>query len=319
MRQWRVGTLSMGLLLLSSGIGLLYAQLNRIAVMDLALKWWPLILILLGIEVLIQYYFRKDEQSKIKYDGFSIIMILIIVFSGVAIQTASHFGLTDYVQRELRSADYELTTPTTKVDAGKARNIIIHAESAPHLVVRDSSSQEVSIYGRGHIRAESREEAVKKLAENVQVTSRQDGDTLYFDLEAGIYLSNYYLTLPANAAVEMELGGTSVDISPASINNNWIIKGGSRTKMTILPDSDLLVSVYDTDINTIHGNVAWVTGDGKALTTLLQEEQARQNSGQMPGDEGDISRSFVLQAKTGQGNHRVVLMGSGEVNITQLP
>lgn len=319
MRQWRVGTLSMGLLLLGSGIGLLYAQINRIAVMDIVLKWWPLIIILLGIEVLIQYYFRKDEESKIKYDGFSIFMILIIVFSGVAIQTASHFGLVAYVQNELRSADYELTTPTTKVDASKVSSIVIHAESAPHLIVRDSSSREVSIYGRGHIRAASRKEAVKKLDESVQVTSRQDGDTLYVDLETGIYLSNYYLTLPANAAVEMELGGTSADMNPTSINNNWIIKGGSQIRLTILPDSNLLVSVYDTDINAIHGNVAWVTRDGKALETLLQEARVRQNSGQMPEDEGDISRSFVLQAKIGQGDHRLVMMGSSEVNITQLP
>ncbi|NLW92264.1 MAG: hypothetical protein GXY34_11785 [Syntrophomonadaceae bacterium] len=320
MRQWRVGTLSMGLLLLSSGIGLLYAQLNRIAVMDLALKWWPLILILLGIEVLIQYYFRKDEQSKIKYDGFSIIMILIIVFSGVAIQTASHFGLTDYVQRELRSADYELTTPTTKVDAGKARNIIIHAESAPHLVVRDSSSQEVSIYGRGHIRAESREEAVKKLAENVQVTSRQDGDTLYIDLEAGIYLYNYYLTLPANAAIEMELNSTSIDISPASINNNWVIKGGSRTKVTLMPGANILVSVLDANPSSIYGNVSWLDRDGKTLVDLRQEQQARDNYGEMnENPDNSPSEPILLQTTVGKPDHKLTLMESSEVSVNILP
>lgn len=37
MRQWRVGTVSMGLLLLFSGIGLLYAQFNQLTVAHVAL------------------------------------------------------------------------------------------------------------------------------------------------------------------------------------------------------------------------------------------------------------------------------------------
>jgi len=320
MREWRVGTLSMGLLLMGSGIGLLYAQFNRIAVVDMTLKWWPLIFILLGVEVLVQYYFRKNEDSKIKYDVFSIFIILIIVLAGVAVQSASEFGLIDYAQKELKSDNFELTSLTTKVDASKAHNIIIHAESAPHLVVRDSSTKEVSIYGRGNVRAESRELAVKKLAEGMRVSSRQEGDTLYIDLEAGMYLSNYYLTLPSNVAVEMEVDGTSVELSPARLSNDWIVKDSADAKVTILPDANLLVSALDTNLESVHGNVSWVNRDGKTLAELRQQEQAGQTNGEMNGNYNeDWDQHVQLKAAVGKTDHKLTLVGASEVSVNVLP
>ncbi|MGE5392002.1 MAG: hypothetical protein ACM3PE_13170 [Deltaproteobacteria bacterium] len=320
MRQWRVGTLSMGLLLVGSGIGLLYAQFNKLAVVDLAMKWWPLIFILLGVEVLVQYYFRKDIDNKIKYDVFSIFIILIIVVTGVVIQTTSELGLSAYLQSEIRAQNFELTSPTTKVDASKARSIVIHAESAPHLVVRDSSAKEISIYGRGNIRAESREMAVKQLAEGVQVSSRQEGDILYVDLEAGLYLSNYYLTLPGDIAAEFDLNGTSAELSPVSLSNNWLVKGGSDTRVTLLPDTNLQINLLDTNLDTIHGNVSWVDRNGKTLVELRQEKQAQQINGEMNENYNEDSDQLMeLKTVVGKPDHKLTLVGPSEVSVNVLP
>jgi hypothetical protein len=79
MRKWRVGTLSMGILLIIVGILLLYGELNGISTINLIFTWWPVILITLGIEVLAHVYFSIEESPKIKYDGFSIFIILLIV------------------------------------------------------------------------------------------------------------------------------------------------------------------------------------------------------------------------------------------------
>ena len=78
MRQWRVGTVSMGLRLLFSGIGLLYAQFNQLTVAHVSLTWWPVLFVVLGIEVLVQNYLNRKQESKIKYDIFSIFIILLI-------------------------------------------------------------------------------------------------------------------------------------------------------------------------------------------------------------------------------------------------
>jgi len=320
MREWRVGTLSMGLLLMGTGVGLLYAQLNSIAVVDLAVKWWPLIFIILGAEVLVQHYFRKNEDSKIKYDVFSIFIIIIIVLTGVATQTASEFGLMAYVQNELKSQNYELTTTTTKVNASKTRNIIIHAENIPNIIVRDSSAQEVSIYGRGNLRAESRDAALNRLAEGVRVSSRQEGDTLYVDLEASMNLFDYYLTLPGNIAVEMDLNGTSAELSPNRLGSNWIVKDSSNTKVTLLPDTNLMVSVLDTDLESVHGNVAWLNRDGKTLAELRQLEQAGPPNGEINENyHGDSDQHEQLKAVLGKADHKLTLLGAGNVTVNVLP
>ena len=78
MRQWRVGTLTMGLVLVLSGIGLLYAQFDRAGAVGSLLQWWPDIFVLLGIEVLVQNYWKKDEGSGLRYDILSIIIVSFI-------------------------------------------------------------------------------------------------------------------------------------------------------------------------------------------------------------------------------------------------
>lgn len=313
MREWRVGTLSMGLLLVASGIGLLYGQFNQVGVAQLAFKWWPLIFVVLGIEVLVQYYFRSSSQSKINYDIFSIFIILIIVTAGVVIQTAAQFGVTDYVQREIRSDNYDLTSPTSRIDASKAKNIVIHAEDGCRLIVRDSASQKVSIYERGHVKAETRQEALRILKDNVKVSSRLEGDTLYIDLDGNMYPNNYYVTLPAQAAVELERSGTQVEISPSAATHDWVLKGDGYTRASIPSGASLLVSTMDTDIESIHGNIAWTSWDGKTLFDLLKAEQALQAQGQSG------NQAPELQAKIGKGEHKLTIIGSSEITVNVLP
>ena len=86
MRTWRVGTLTMGFTLLFMGLGLLYAQINEKVVLDLVAKWWPLIFILLGAEVLWQSWQAKKSESKIAYDILGVFIIMILLCFGLTMQ-----------------------------------------------------------------------------------------------------------------------------------------------------------------------------------------------------------------------------------------
>lgn len=79
MKGFRVGTLSMGTLLILIGSLLLYGQLSGINTIKLIFNWWPVVLIMLGIEVLTYVYLSRDEKPNIKYDGFSIFIIIFII------------------------------------------------------------------------------------------------------------------------------------------------------------------------------------------------------------------------------------------------
>jgi len=90
MRKWRVGTFSMGMLLIAIGVILLAGQISGISSAKLIFSWWPIILVILGIEVLAHVYFSKEEQPKVKYDGFSIFIIIFIIIASTVIYSIGY-------------------------------------------------------------------------------------------------------------------------------------------------------------------------------------------------------------------------------------
>ena len=61
-----------------------YFQSKGIQVLDTLTAWWPVLLIILGAEVLLYLLFSKKEQSFIKYDIFSIFFIGVLGSVGIA-------------------------------------------------------------------------------------------------------------------------------------------------------------------------------------------------------------------------------------------
>ena len=84
-RQWRVGTLSMGLLLIALGVIMLVSQILEISLLDQILKWWPIALIMIGLEILIYVFLSKQDEPKVKFDVFSIIIISILLMASVGV------------------------------------------------------------------------------------------------------------------------------------------------------------------------------------------------------------------------------------------
>ena len=90
MRQFRVGTFSMGILLIAVGVLLLLGRFAGISSIKLILDFWPVILIILGIEILTYVFVSKEDQPKIKYDGLSIFIIILLIF----LSTIAYAGTT---------------------------------------------------------------------------------------------------------------------------------------------------------------------------------------------------------------------------------
>jgi hypothetical protein len=74
----RVGTFTTGIVLIMFGImfllRLLYPSINYLVIVSL----WPLILVLLGTEIIIAYLINKEEIMK--YDFGAIILIIMVSF-----------------------------------------------------------------------------------------------------------------------------------------------------------------------------------------------------------------------------------------------
>lgn len=97
-REWRVGTLSMGILLILFGCTLFISQLKGWPSVEQIFKLWPIILIMLGLEVLGYLFFSRKEMSRVKYDGFSIFIILLIMLFSIgayAVKMLVDYGLAN--------------------------------------------------------------------------------------------------------------------------------------------------------------------------------------------------------------------------------
>lgn len=80
MRQWRMGTPTLGFLLIALGFSFILNKLIIIGSIFQVLNWRPLAIMFLGVEVLIGGFLFIDERCRLKFDGFSILAILLIMF-----------------------------------------------------------------------------------------------------------------------------------------------------------------------------------------------------------------------------------------------
>lgn len=91
----RVGTITMAIILIVLGVILFTSQISGVTALNLITKLWPLMLILLGSEILYYRFISKDKDSVIKYDILSIFLVMIILFTNLGLYTLMETGIIE--------------------------------------------------------------------------------------------------------------------------------------------------------------------------------------------------------------------------------
>ena len=312
MRQWRVGTLSMGLLLVLTGIGLLLGQFNKLVVVDLSLKWWPLLFILLGIEVLLQNQFKKDENSKIKYDIFSIVIILLIVMTGLGLQTLSQLGLVERARTEISSHSFAVQGSTEiPLDAGIQK--IVLATGGTQVSIHSSQGNSIIANCNLQIRAQTQLEAQGTGDQFNKISQQRVVDTLYIQLQPEhgsqpIVDCSYALIIPEHVSVEIDSTDSSLDINLASIQNDWEINGSGVCTIQLPGEANLTVNAWLNNENALHSNLAW-----NKTRLDLDTNSAANNR------ESTSSNHVQARTKLGDGSHKMNILGIEDLTVNCLP
>lgn len=308
MRQWRVGTLSGGLLLIITGSALLYAQFNKLAVFDTVLKWWPVIFILLGLEVLLQSYLQRQEDNKVKYDILSIIIILFIVLFGVGIQTFRELGLADRIRLEVSSQVFVIQDHRQiPLDAGIHR-VILETDGS-QVNIHNTSGNSITAQYSLHVRSQSQNQAQEYVEKFPGMSEKKEGDTVYIHLNSGrgdssLVNSEYSLLIPANVAVEMTLEGGQVTMQIDSVSNNWDITGPGSCNINLPALSDATITALLDNQVPVSGNLAWIKSN------VVSNES--NGTGSIGAE--TVQRKAVL----GQGKYRINIRQVDELKIYQL-
>jgi hypothetical protein len=262
MRQWRVGTVSMGLSLIMLGIFLFLSLLNGYEVFQTFLAWWPLILIVLGLEITVYTLLPKNKEALLKYDFISIFFVGIIGTVGIAMTVLTSTGIIEGIQHTLTAERTTITVERADIFLDNNVKRIVLKTDNRDVTIEGSTSQNVSVFGT-YGTSVAKGEKEEQLALDDYLIQQKSGDTLYLFLKdpretGGLFASYSSLKLtvvvPSNVSLEVEGSYNSVSINPGILQNDWIVKGVRDVNIMLNKENDVEVTSSASNMN---GNVEW--------------------------------------------------------------
>lgn len=268
MNKWRVGNLSSGILLIITGFVLLTSLIFRnIAITQYIFKLWPIVLIILGVEILAYIRFSKEE-GKVKYDFLSVVMIMVIGVFSIGAYTISVIDIIPKLSNLVNRQEYSILMDDKEIDIDKNIDKIImnlpKNRECTNINIKKGTDDKIIVMGRVRISGNSKEES-QKIVNNFEIKTREIQNTMYVDynnpyvdssLNVNIYDDmEYTIFLPKNKSVEVMANNRNVDIDSSVVKNKWIINDASQVYIRVDQNDDL--AVFATDCNDFNGNVAW--------------------------------------------------------------
>lgn len=305
MRERRVGTLSMGLVLIGTGVFMIYSYVQSQAALELAVRWWPLILFLLGGEVLWQAY-GPGKNTKLRYDIFSIIIIFLIVLSSLGIYGISQIGALERLRGMVTAQNFTLQTPLEEIVLDPSVKKIVVEPPQSQLTVRIGTGDQGAIYGKAYVNTDSQENAEKLVMEKT-VINRKAGDTLYIGwnsfpagngMGAHAYLGEQTLLLPGDREIEIQ-GGNSLCIIVDELKSNLLVDGARVTEVRLPGSCDVETVAFVRNAGNLQGNVQWNTS-AKSTPASGQKEQ--------------IKGSVLV----GQGSYKINIISDDDVVVNKV-
>lgn len=306
MRTWRVGTVSMGASLLLLGVILFLSKFLGMELVQVMTAWWPVLLIVLGIEILLYLYLSRQEKPVIKYDFLSIFFVGVLGMVGIVFVVLTSTGLMGKVEeaiaREERS--FELPAFAYGID-DSVKRVVIRTTGYP-MTIETTAEKEVSMFGTYRTETTTKKEKLVKSAEDYVFVNKK-GDTLYLNVktlpnELGPF-STYQemaatILVPTDVKLEVIGNGDSLTLNPRSLVNNWSINGASNV------DVDLNDA---TDIKIAANGVENVSGEDG----LWQVTEKGQATGGIEG----VERNAVYQS--GEGKYQINISNSSYVSLNK--
>lgn len=269
MRQWRVGSFSMGLILALLGIGLIIDRFSGTPkALELVVIWWPLALILLGAEILAVGFLSRNEQFKLKYDGWSILLVIVLFFFCLGSYALSYSGVVPQVREAISLAEYSCAIPDQEANLAGIKKVIITSREGD-LTLHSVPGDKLTILGQAAIWA-STLEAADKLAGEARVKLITFGDTLHVQINQVPEYRNIFrqrhsqadrvIFIPAGISLEItnpDFPQSRITLYLNSLAAPWSIDTAGPVRVNLFPELDLMFYGSACSIENLAGNTDW--------------------------------------------------------------
>ncbi len=309
MRTWRVGTFSMGASLLFLGIFLLLSQLFGLDITRVMIAWWPVILVVLGVEILVFLFLSRKEKSFLKYDFLSILFVGILGTFGIGFTIFSSTGMFEKIDDWLNHEEQTMDLPVFEHQLeGDVKRVVVDTGSSP-LTIEGITEKEVSMFGTYRSLTGEKEKLISEAKD--YVSAKQKGDTLYLSVKKlpsesvepfGPYGDGLSATVLVPNDVKLEVMGNdnTINLKPRTLRSNWTIDHASDLSIQMENAGDVKVTVKD--VQDFQADLEkW---------NIIEESTEE-------GTEEGIEEPAIKEAsyQTGNGSHHLQIMNSYQVNV----
>ncbi|MFF2890236.1 hypothetical protein [Paenibacillus sp. NPDC057967] len=205
-REWRVGSLSMGITLILIGTAFAVSIWQDTEAYELLLWVAPVVFILLGVELLIYLNTSGKSNTIIRYDWLSVFFVGLLGVGSMMLALLMSSGIYGELQREIN-----MTSRTAYVESGKIevpagiKTIVV--QSTLYVTVEEADTNELQLIGQ--IRYRSMEPMSNQ---NELLHTNIVGSSMYVfvnapDAKSGVLTSdslnpNLIVTIPEGLEVE---------------------------------------------------------------------------------------------------------------------
>lgn len=182
MKQWRVGTVSMGVALILLGTVLFVSQMKGKDAFDVLIDWWPIVFILLGVELLLYIAVSKMSQPIVKYDIFSVLFVGFICLMSIGFTVLTSTGLLEELRYEVNSEERsEELQDIVKPVPATVNQVVVQNNNPFQVRIDYTSEASLHVFG-SYIYTVHKEEERERMSENL-VSVHTIGDTMYVRVE----------------------------------------------------------------------------------------------------------------------------------------
>jgi hypothetical protein len=305
MRTWRVGTFSMGGSLLFLGLFLFFSRFLGFSMVQVMSAWWPILLIVLGVEILLYLFLSRQEKPMLKYDFLSIFFVGLMGTTGIVFAVISSTGLMDKVEELIAREERSFDLPAYSYQMDDSIKRVVVRTVGYNMTIEATEENEVSMFGTYRVQTGKKDKLLKTAEDMISANKR--GDTLYlnvkslpnevgpFDLQGNVAAT---LLVPSDVKLEVIGNGNELTLKPRTLANDWNIESASSVMVDVAKNSDLKVAAVGVE------DVRGKDGEWKVSEDTASSEGIENSS---------VLKNAVYQA--GEGKHRINIVNAYNVSL----
>lgn len=261
----RIGTLSTSIGLIFYGIILLLMQTNKELGMNL-LKFWPVIFIILGIEILLHAQFHREDGKRAGFNGFIILVIILFICTNAFYGVKGKFIDNDFhffdMMRFNNSINNSRQVNVTKAFEIKGNKLIVNLDSGD-VILKKSSDKMAKFDGKVYINPHSN---IKEY--NLNIANENESTKVDFN-DNDVNLVKGTLFIPEGCSVDLEGDDLNIENNDNLSNTNLYIKSDSlkanisKLNSVKCENDSGLMEIEDTKAVTINSDSAKIDLQGE--------------------------------------------------------